>query len=217
MLSNEEIKLRLSVTEDAFVERKTITDSKDWVKTIVAFANSTPLDGVGILFIGMRDGGEIEQSVNLDSVQKTLTEKTRVIYPPAYFETRIIDKDGDRLLAVVVPGSPKRPHFAGLSYVRKGSESISASEEQFAELIAERTSKVYEIRKWIGKEVSLQTRGRAYSGTNNQPPQRVVDCSHFWVTLTQMATSPDKSTPLEDVTLSFDNVANRLLLRILEH
>jgi hypothetical protein len=52
MLTDEELLLRLRSFEDAFVERKTKGDHIDWVKTIVAFANSTPVGFPAVLFIG---------------------------------------------------------------------------------------------------------------------------------------------------------------------
>ena len=33
---------------------------------------------------------------------------------------KIISENGQHALAVIVPGSELRPHFAGLSYVRRG-------------------------------------------------------------------------------------------------
>ena len=56
----EELLLRLRRFEDNFVERKTASDKKDWLKTIVAFANSTPTGQTATLFIGVTDDGEIE-------------------------------------------------------------------------------------------------------------------------------------------------------------
>ena len=38
--TDEELRARRCASEDSFVERKTVGDSKDFVKTIVAFANS---------------------------------------------------------------------------------------------------------------------------------------------------------------------------------
>lgn len=44
-----------------FVECKTAADKKDWLKTIVAFANSTPTGLTSVLFIGVTDDGKFEE------------------------------------------------------------------------------------------------------------------------------------------------------------
>ena len=56
--TDEELLSRLKNFEDQFVERKTASDSKDWVKTAVAFANSAVEGLPCVLFIGAKDAGE---------------------------------------------------------------------------------------------------------------------------------------------------------------
>jgi predicted HTH transcriptional regulator len=53
-ISDHDLVLRLRSFEDAFVERKTSADSKDWLKTIVAFANTAPVGYPAVLFIGVK-------------------------------------------------------------------------------------------------------------------------------------------------------------------
>src|SRR5713226_7104368 len=72
-----ELLARMRRFEDHFVERKTANDKKDWLKTIVAFANSTPAGSTAVLFFGVTDAGEIEGQSNLDSLQKTLNKELR--------------------------------------------------------------------------------------------------------------------------------------------
>lgn len=145
-LTDEELLLRLKNFEDNFVERKTSGDSRDWLKTVVAFANSTPVGYPAVLYIGVKnDGTPEEKPVNLDSLQKTFGEKIGEAYPTIYYLTKILNVEGKQILAVIVPGSSDHPHFAGPSYVREGSKTVEASEEQFANLIAARNSKAYEI------------------------------------------------------------------------
>jgi predicted HTH transcriptional regulator len=59
-LSDADLLSKLKNCEDAFVERKTAADNKDWLKTVVAFANSTPIGYPAVLFIGVKDEGTIE-------------------------------------------------------------------------------------------------------------------------------------------------------------
>lgn len=150
-ITDADLLLRLTNYEDHFVERKTSGDSKDWLKTVVGFANSAPIGYPAVLYIGARDNGEIEEDVNLDSLQKTFAKKVGDAYPLVYYMTKVLAKDGRQFLAVIVPGSEHRPHFAGPSYLRTGSETKVASEQQFDNLIAQRQSKGYEILKWKGK------------------------------------------------------------------
>jgi predicted HTH transcriptional regulator len=212
-LKDEELLLRLNNFEDTFVERKTSGDSKDWLKTIVAFANSTPTGYPAVLYIGVKnDGTPEEKPVNLDSLQKTFGEKIGEAYPTIYCLTKVLNVEGKQILAVIVPGSPDRPHFAGPSFIRKGSETVEASEEQFANLIAMRNSKAYEILKWKGKQITF---AYAFESKAVGPPARqkdacVVECNQFYVTLE--FTHASYSYPLVYVEVSFDTQKNRLML-----
>lgn len=123
--------------EDHLVERKTAGDQKYWLKTIVAFATSTPTGLTAVLFIGVTDSGEIEERQNnLDSTQKTLNKELEKAYPRIDCTARVIEKDGRQALAAIVPPSDKKPHFSGPSFVRRMSETFEASEKEFGELIA---------------------------------------------------------------------------------
>lgn len=154
-ITDADLLLRLTNYEDHFVERKTQGDNRDWLKTVVGFANSAPIGYPAVLYIGVRDSGEIEEGVNLDSLQKSFGKKLEDAYPPIYYMTKVLAKDGKQFIAVIVPGSEHRPHFAGRSYVRIGSETRVASEQHFDNLIAQRHSKTYEILKWKGKPIAL--------------------------------------------------------------
>ena len=201
--------------EDHFVERKTSGDSKkDWLKTAVAFANSAPAGFPCVLYLGVKDNGEIESKpVNLDTLQKTFTEVMKDAYPPVPYLTKIIT-DGERAaLAVIVFGSELRPHFAGPAYVRKGSKSIDASEEQFAELIAQRNSKAARILQYKGKPVTVFVR----SEEKEVPWPKsttLVDCDQFYVTIQAVPHEPPSSFPLSRVEINFDNLRKTLQLEI---
>ena len=127
-LNDEELLLRLKNFEDNFVERKTSGDSGDWLKTVVGFANSTPIGYSAVLFIGANnDGTPQEKTVDLDSLQKTISKKVSEAYPPVYYLTKIVNVEAKQVLAVIVPGSPERPHFAGPAYIREGSMLVGAN------------------------------------------------------------------------------------------
>jgi hypothetical protein len=222
-LTDEDILLRLTAFEDSFVERKTAGDSKDWLKTVVAFANSTPVGEPAILFIGVRNDGSIEGETNLDSLQRKLSEKLSSAYPSIYYLPKVLHRDGKQFLAVIVPGSENRPHFAGQAFVREGSKSISASSKAFDTLVAERSSKVREIRKWIGKTVTFQrsngpnlaalhvlgTTGRRLAGT-------IIDCNQFYATVENITRKGNQiSFPVRTLEINFDHTHECLELRLL--
>ena len=220
-LNEKDLLSRMRNFEDHFVERKTSGDQKDWVKTVVAFANSAPDGFPCVLYVGVKDNGEIETpQVNLDSLQKTFNREMKKIYPSPPCFPKIIEENGRQALAVIVLGSELRPHFAGPSYVRKGSETFEASEEQFAELIAKRNSKASMILTFKDKEVTVvnrqETTGHATNETFWSGRTVIAECNQFWLTLEQ-GHPPDTnrlSFPLSRVELNFDNEKKRLRLEI---
>jgi predicted HTH transcriptional regulator len=128
-LSDADLLGRMRNFEDHFVERKTVKDDKDWKKTAVAFANSAPIGLPAVLYIGVRNSGEIETPQrDLDEIQRKFNAQMQRVYPRIAYVPKIVTENGQQALAVIIPGSDLRPHFAGLSYVRQGSESIEASD-----------------------------------------------------------------------------------------
>jgi hypothetical protein len=186
--TDEELSQGRVRTEDALLERKTFGDSQDWVKTVVGFANSVPLGRYGLLYIGVRDNGDIEPGTsNLDQVQKTLRGKLQGVFPPIDYTPRVLVEGSRSYLCVIVPGSAQRPHFSGAAYVRIGSETVKASQQQFELLIAERNSKVYRILQLEGKHVRIHyvrsSRDAAIVGRDAGIDLfRVVGCSEFAAT-----------------------------------
>lgn len=219
-MNDKDLLSRMRNFEDHFVERKTAGDQKDWVKTVVAFANSAPDGYPCVLYIGVRDNGEIETpQKNMDSLQKTFNREMEKIYPSPAYLPKIIEENGKQALAVIVLGSELRPHFAGPSYVRKGTESFAASEEQFEELIARRNSKANKILSFKSKEVTVRHRYHAVSGPSERiwPGKWIVaDCNQFWLTLEQLGNPNRQSFPLRQVEISFDDPNKRLLLEIIQ-
>jgi hypothetical protein len=214
---DEELLLRLRNFEDHFVERKTLGDKKDWRKTVVAFANSTPVGYPSVLFIGVRDDGTIEDGVNLDTLQKKLGTELDRIYPHPYYLSRVLSEKGKQFLAVIVPGSNDRPHFAGLAYVREGSKTIEASSALFQQLIEERLSKVHELRQWIGKQVVLERWESSMHGTRATGASGVVirDCNQFYFTYDAGSPGFEKTAlPLSRTDISYDHTHNCLKLEV---
>ncbi len=222
-LNEADLLARMRNFEDHLVGRKTAKDAKDWKKTAVAFANSAPVGLPAVLYIGVRDNGEIETpQPDLDEIQKRFNQRMQRVYPRVFYVPKIIrGENGLQALAVIIPGSELRPHFAGLSYVRRGSESIEASEEQFAELIAQRDSKAARILAWKGKNITVINRaaiptiGGYYSESQWPNSTVVTDCNQFYVTLQAVIHEPPSSFPLSRVEINFDNMRQKLQLEIL--
>lgn len=216
-LSDEDILSRLDNLEDSFVERKTEGDSGDWLKTVIAFANSVPVGYPALLFIGVKDDGTIQHLANTDSLQKKLSSKIQESYPVPYYWSKVLEKDGKKFLAVIVPGSENRPHFAGPSYVRDGSKTVSASEDQFKTLLAQRNSVAYELLAWRGKTVSMwqpTTPGATYHPSSGAVGDAIiVDCNQFYVTLDIGQPSSRFSFSLEAFNIGFNYSRNRLEMR----
>lgn len=218
-LTETDLLSRLKNCEDTFVERKTASDSSDWVKTIVAFANSTPIDYPAVLFIGARDDGSIEERpLDFDGLQKTLNKKMEPVYPSIYYLSKLVNEAGKHCLAVIIPGSSIRPHFAGPSYVRIGSETRVASETQFNTLVAERQSKPYEILKWRGKNITVdhmntESAIMMMGSIRSSQVATVIDCNSFYVTL-DVQSSYQMSIPLNRINISFNTEKKHLKLEV---
>jgi hypothetical protein len=214
MLTDADLLARLPNFEDHFIERKPNRDSRDWKKTLVCFANSAVVGYPAVLFIGVRPDGTIEDGIDADQLSIEFSNKTADVYPPVHYVAKALAKDGKPFLAVIVPGSEQRPHFAGRSYVRDGSQTKVASETQFNELIAQRNSKTREILKWKGMLVMI--------GSSSEPGRRpgrssarVVDCNQFFVTLGTGSPETLISAPLVDLDISLDHTTSPASLMLL--
>ncbi len=218
-MSDADLLARLRDEEDHFVERKTVSDLNDCVKTVVAFANSAPVGWPCVLYVGVRDDGRFEEKeIDFDLTQKSINKKLGGIYPRVAYFPKIISDGTNRALAIIVPGSELRPHFAGPSYIRVGSESKAASEQQYDNLIAQRNSKVYRISKYMGERATLETKfehgNRTF--TRSRRLVTVTDCNESWVTLTSADGMTKDSFPLNNVELSVDHDhdLNRLKIHV---
>jgi hypothetical protein len=182
----------------------------------VALANSAPIGYPAVLFAGADNEGNFQyDSEKLESVAKRINGLIDQAFPAIYRHIVPLQADGRGCLAVIIPGSPARPHFAGKSYVRVGPEVKEASQDQFDGIVAQRQSKAYEILKWKGSQISVQI--YAPNNTGSMALVRtdvclVVDCNVHFVTLNQPNESPYQSFPLERLLISFDRQTKRLIL-----
>jgi hypothetical protein len=200
-VTEAELLSKVSDTENNFVERKTIKNTDGWLKTAVAFANSCPVGQPGILYVGVDDNGVVaKQTDNFDfeTLQKTISANIAKAWPPIYFNSHILKKDGATFVAVVVFGSPLRPHFSGRAYVRVGPETRDASDGEYDELIAQRSGIVRALKKLIGQVVMWQAYG-IFAGNGEG---KLLDCNQFFVTID--GGTYRRCLPIDWITLSFD-------------
>jgi len=211
-LTEEALKLRLQSDEHDFVERKSISDRKGWLETAVAFANSTPIGWPAVLFVGVDDKGLPNKSTRLDDVMKSVSSSLDRAYPAIYRYVVPLHLPAGDCLAVVIPGSEHRPHFAGLSYIRDGTQTKEASSTQFDRLIAYRNSKARKILEYRGAAVTIER----IMPTGRAAPFLLIveDCNDHYATLrpTQSYHLHRYYFPLDQITISFDGDKQTLKL-----
>jgi hypothetical protein len=215
-LTDAELIARLTQTEDSFVERKSQSDKSGWLRTTVAFANSTPIGLPSVLFIGVSNDGQISANVDVEKTLQAFSDHIGAhAWPPIYALARELTHAGRSCVAAIVPGSVERPHFAGRAYVREGTQTKDASMDQFERLIAERSSKVHEIRKRIGQKVLVMVQGVFRNGPHHVLGEMIVsDCNSFFVSLDPVSPGGRASYPLRRVDLSYDGTRGMLLLDV---
>ena len=216
---------RLEHHEDSFVERK--PNASDLEATVVAFANSVPVGREAIIYVGVRDNGEVTGVDNTDSIQKKIRKTCREkCYPPVHFTTEILPVNGKTVLAVVIPPSTTKPHFTGAAFIRDGSQSIQATPEIYNDLITSRHSKAFELLCFKGQRVTVFTRkrelgrpefaavvqGTSYRGPPLEEECRVLRVTPFYVTLEVIGSGVSFSEPLRNVEMSYDNKKHQPLL-----
>ena len=221
---NDALLARLRDSEDNFVERKPDGVGRhDIRRTLVAFANSVPEGREGTLFLGVRDEGEIAGVREPDKLQQTIRSVCQEdCYPPIAFQTEVLLVENKAVLAVKIPSSRDRPHFAGQAYVREGSQTIAASKKVFETLVASRLDKCWEILKHQDRPLTVVALGRelgSISGFYDKSYKtghecRVIECNAQFVRLQDLATDRYVSVPLEHVTVLWDEAKHRPLLVI---
>ena len=207
---------RLHDREDSFTERKLESDNpREFRKTICAFANSLPEGRTGVLFIGVKDDGEVRGVGGAEALQNTIADIcSNVCYPPIGPKPllAVLNVDGRVVLAVEVMPSPNRPHFTGPAYVRVGPRSEKASRELFEEMLTGHCDKAGTILKLKGTVVTVELidrglDGRDAPGYRAEPECRIIDCTPHSVTFE--FNHGRYSEPLQCVTLAEDVRRNR--------
>lgn len=198
--------------EDSLREKKVESDLKDLLKTLVAFANSVAPGDTAQIFIGERDNGTVQGVTDTDKIQKSVTKEAGRIYPEIFYRTEVYERDAKQCVRVDIEHNGLAPHFSGAAWVRKGSQTMKATEELYQKMVEQRHSKVHELSKWLGKTITVSWAMGTY---NAGPNWYSASCELLSVTA-QYCTFKDKeqgrqqSEPLQWLDLNWDDRANCL-------
>jgi len=198
--------------EDSLLERKTESDLGDLLKTMVAFANSVAEGHVAVILIGELDDGIVQGVTNPDNIQKKIRQEAEKIYPDIVWRSIVYQKDGKACVRLEIEYSGETPHFGGPAWVRRGSETVKSSAEIFQRLIETRSSKVREISKWKGRQITLSL-FREPETTYNKTfsnPALLIDVNQFYATVEQ--NHKRASYPLRSLLIAWDCANERLEL-----
>ena len=225
-MTRDDLLALLRQHEDAFVERKAKAHRSGVIETIVAFANSVPPGQEAVLFLGVRDDKTIVGVENADRVQKSVTEWAEYqCFPPITLQCEVVKElPGGTVVAVIVPASEQRPHFAGHAYVRVGPKTIKASQRVLDELIASRNTKAGAILRRKGQTITVVSAfpiqgmgpGDRLGASGVGYECRIEGCTAFSVQLYHLGSGRNVSLTLEWVTLTADPERHRDLKIILK-
>jgi hypothetical protein len=213
---------RLSDPEDGLTERKPeAAGERDFKETLVAFANSVPDGSEGVLFVGVGDKpGEILGCKGIESLQKTITRLcANECYPPVQHTCEASNIDGKAVLAVIVPYSANRPHFAGHAFRRVGAQNIKADERAYLDFIASRSSVGARVLENRGKVVQVRSYGKRIGDPRPQAPSYseggkflLEVCDPHAVTLQDITSGKRVIEQLENFSVSYEASGELLFL-----
>jgi hypothetical protein len=216
-MSDERLLERLRNGEDNFVERKTIGQQSKVLRVAVSFANSAPIGMACVIYFGVNDDSSLEgKDFDTDDFQKKINNILDRTYPRVPYQQKTLQVGSKQIVAVIVIGSELRPHFAGASFVRRGSETMEASQEQLDLLIARRSSKMYRLAQNIGEPMTLNIKwvqpNRTF--TCGKEAGTIQGCNESWVTVHRESLNPPVyfSFPLAAVEIGYDHQYRRLEL-----
>ena len=155
-LSEEALKVRLRSAEHDFVERKSKSNEGGWLRTAVAFANSTPVGYPAVLYVAVDDQCNAQvKAVDgrlltelLEDLAKSVTARIGQAYPPDLQAYRSSPFSRRCRLPRGCDSRQCNPAaLRGRVLCSPRPETKRASSAQFDALIAERNSVVYMLRQ----------------------------------------------------------------------
>lgn len=207
---------RMHQVEDNFVERKTTPRRREVVDALVAFANAVPVGCEAVLFLGVGPDRKPRGLQDADAAQRDVRVwATEECFPPIAVMCEALEIEGKETVAVIVPSSPNRPHFAGHAHVRIGSETVKATGAVLDELIASRNTKTGRILQFKRQLVTVECVGCDIDGQAAGPHLRtpyecrIDGCDAFSVQLEKLDAGRSVSILLNRVELCRDTARNR--------
>lgn len=148
-------------------------------KDIIAFANTNG----GVIYIGVKDGGEVAGVSSPDQVIQRVSSMARDSIKPdvtmfLHYETENAEKG--KIVKISVNRGTGRPYYwaeKGLRpsgvYVRQGTSAAPATEAAIRQMIKETDGDSYEERRSLNQELSFQYAADAFArdGMAFGPPQ----------------------------------------------
>jgi hypothetical protein len=212
--------------EDSLREKKLENDLKDILKTMVAFANSVAPNDTAVIYVGEKDDGTVQGVSNSDNIQKAVRREADKIYPEINYKTEVYKREDKTCVRIEIRQNGLAPHFGGSAWVRRGAETVQATEVLYQRLIDLRLSKVHMLSKWERKRITVATTEPNSIGNHlmvavgTLPTDWLVDATavlktanSHWPTITftyRNSQIHDSSHPMENLTLSWDDDNNRL-------
>lgn len=189
-------------------------------RVVVAFANSTPEGQESVLYVGLHDKtGEVLGLSETDKVQRGYRDAIAECYPPITYQMHALQFDGKALLAIVVPSSSRKPHFAGAAYIREGASCKQASDELYKELVLSQHDKARRLLEFKRNHTHIRVHGVNYHLGSLKPfsggghfeggeEHKVVECDGHTVRFTRLRDSWSFSESLERLSIEFDAARN---------
>jgi Putative DNA-binding domain len=213
--------------EDSLREKKVESDLKDLLKTMVAFANSVAPGDTAQIFIGEKDDCTVQGVTNTENIQSRVVKEAAKIYPEIYYRTEVYEREGKQCVRVDIKRNGLAPHFGGRAWLRKGSNTVEATDDLYQQMIDQRQSKIPVLLQWLNKEVTVagtqaplnpfehlsRHEAQEWSVGVHQATLKVVNT--HWVTFAvlfsqQSLTRRERSEPIEKLLLSWDDDSQRL-------
>lgn len=141
----------------------------DIKKTVVAFANT---EG-GVLYIGVKDNGEIVGVTNVDEVMQQVSNALKDAIAPdvmPFVSIRAESRNERNIIEIVVQTGSSRPYYIrekGLKpsgvYVRKGSSNQPLSDEGIRLMLIDTNGKSYESLRSMQQNLTFNTLEKHFS------------------------------------------------------
>jgi hypothetical protein len=208
--------------EDSLRERKVESDLKDLLKTMVAFANSVAPEDVAQIFIGVTDDGTIQGLVDPDSIEKSVKKQADKIYPEIYYKCHVFVDNGKSYLRVDIRHNGLAPHFGGPAWVRRGSETIKATEQVYQQMVELRSQKTRKLAQWLNVPITVEGTSKPLKFASpaalmslewsvGKHRAELIEVNSHWVTFRVYHEKHhlDVSEPVERLLLSWDHENKR--------